>query len=98
MEAVPETVRRLRDGAKMYVDWLGPKQALTTVGKGIARTLGGAAAAYQGVAGALEGAHKGLNTPTNEYQARTSIDNPTLARAVGVMGDVGDATTFGQAV
>ena len=63
----------------------------------IAKGLASAAGAYQAVSGGLEGAYKGLNTPTEEYQQRTGIENPTLARTAGVLGDVGDATTFGLA-
>ena len=65
--------------------------------KGIAKLASAGAAGYQAIAGGLEGAYKGLNTPTEEYQRRTGIENELLARGAGVMADVGDATTFGLA-
>lgn len=73
-------------------------------GVGVPRLVAGTAlnaarvfAPLQAVAGAAEGTVQGFNTPTEEYQQRTGIQNPLAARAAGVMQDVGNATTFGAA-
>lgn len=40
---------------------------------------------------------KSLNTPTKEFQQRTGIDNEWGARTAGVLEDIGNTVTFGQA-
>lgn len=67
------------------------------IAKGVGAAAAVGAAGAQALTGALEGAYTGLNTPTEEYQRRTGIESELGARALGVMGDIGNATTFGLA-
>lgn len=56
----------------------------------------------QAVVGAIEGAHRGYNTPTETYAKRNNMAMPTSTagqvglRGLGVMQDVGNAVTFGM--
>jgi hypothetical protein len=61
------------------------------------RAGAGAVARAIPAAAGIGAAVKGFNTDTSEYQDRTGIENPLGARAVGVLGDVGDLVTGGIA-
>lgn len=62
----------------------------------INRMAGVAGTPVRGLSAALTGAYTGLNTPTVDYEQKTGLEG-LPARALGVMGDVGDAATLGLA-